>query len=88
MQYDEAQLQIKGLFMCGLQSRKNDSEPHGGFRQFFKMLLGAHTNLEVQSRPDFEVDMIQAEGYRKDFDTNKPCQALLRKISQFRLVLH
>ena len=52
------------------------------------MLLGAHAYLEVQSRPDFEVDMIQAEGCRKAVDTNKPCQALLRKISQPRLGLH
>lgn len=52
------------------------------------MLLGAHTYLEVQSRPDFEVDMIQAEGRRKAFGTNKPFQALSRKISQPRLVLH
>ena len=44
--------------------------------------------IEVQSRPDFEVDMIQAEGRRKAFGTNKPFQALLRKISQPRLVLH
>ena len=52
------------------------------------MLLGAHTYLEVQSRQNFEVDMIQAQGRRKAIDTNKPCQALLRKISQPRLVLH
>ena len=58
---------------------RNGTKRHHWVRQFGKVLPRALANIEVQSRPDFEVDKIPTERHGETFGVNESRISALQK---------